>query len=230
MKILDVGCGPGNITCDLAKLVPHGSVVGSDRSREVVDAATQLAKERGVTNVEFEVGNVFSLEYPDDTFDVVHAHQVLQHVGDASSAVREMRRVVKKGGIVAARDMVDYHHWPEVSELVRFRDVFFRISKEMGAIPGIGRQYRKVTREAGFGVEQVRITNSFWSFAAQEELDFWCGMWAERVLKSDFKDNAIKFEASTLDELEQISTAWDKFRKTEDAWAAVSHGEMICHK
>src|SRR5690349_25086699 len=71
MSILDVGCGPGTITVDLAELVAPGRVVGIDSSPEVVEQARAHAAERGVTNVEFRVGDAYALEFADGEFDVV---------------------------------------------------------------------------------------------------------------------------------------------------------------
>ncbi|WP_234426158.1 class I SAM-dependent methyltransferase, partial [Streptomyces kebangsaanensis] len=107
MRILDIGCGPGTITADLAELVPDGHVTGVDRAAGVLERARATAGERGLSNVDFAVADVHALEYPDDTFCVVHAHQVLQHVGDPVRALREMRRVTRPGGYVAVRD-ADY--------------------------------------------------------------------------------------------------------------------------
>jgi SAM-dependent methyltransferase len=59
-----------------------------------VAKARAVADERGLKNVEFAVADVHALDFPDDSFDVVHAHQVLQHVGDPVQALREMKRGV----------------------------------------------------------------------------------------------------------------------------------------
>src|SRR4051812_2720912 len=102
--LLDLGCGPGTITADLATQVTPGRVV----ALEITDAALDLARaeiaSRGLTNVDFTVGDVHRLDFADDSFDVTHAHQVLQHVADPVAALREMRRVTRPGGLVAARD------------------------------------------------------------------------------------------------------------------------------
>jgi ubiquinone/menaquinone biosynthesis C-methylase UbiE len=104
MHILDVGCGPGTITADLAKLVPEGHVTGIERSAEdVLQAARDQAAAQGISNITYAIDDVLSLSFPDNSFDVVHAHQVLQHVSDPVLALKEMYRVVKPGGIVAAR-------------------------------------------------------------------------------------------------------------------------------
>lgn len=91
MSILDVGCGPGTITAGLADRVPAGHVTGIDAEPGVLEQASGLAA--GRDNLSFATGDVYALDYPDDAFCVVHAHQVLQHLGDPVVALREMRRV-----------------------------------------------------------------------------------------------------------------------------------------
>src|SRR2546430_2631838 len=103
-RVLDVGCGPGTITADLAARVPGGDVTGIDAAADVLAQARQEAERRGLDNVRFDTGDVYHLDFADGTFDVVHAHQVLQHLTDPGAALREMRRGCRPGGLVAARD------------------------------------------------------------------------------------------------------------------------------
>src|SRR6201997_940828 len=103
-RVLDVGGGPGTITADLAARVPDGDVTAIDAAADVLAQARQEAERRGQRNVRFGTGDVYRLEFADGTFDVVHAHQVLQHLTDPVAALREMRRGCKPGGIGAARD------------------------------------------------------------------------------------------------------------------------------
>ena len=92
MRVLDVGCGPGTITMDLADIVgPEGRVTALERTDDALDLARAEAAARGTTNVDFVVGNVQDLDLADRSFDVVHAHQVLQHVDDPVRALREMQ-------------------------------------------------------------------------------------------------------------------------------------------
>src|SRR6478735_4813076 len=105
MRLLDVGCGPGTITLDLHDVLgPHGHVTALEVSDEALDLAREEASRRLVTSVEFRVGDAEALDLPDDSYDVVHAHQVLQHLADPVTALAEMRRVCRGGGLVAARD------------------------------------------------------------------------------------------------------------------------------
>ena len=97
MGLLDVGCGPASVTADLAELVAPGRVVGLDASPAVLDIARALLAERGLRDrVELMEGDVFALPFDDDTFDVVHAHQLLQHVADPVLTRSEERRVGKE--------------------------------------------------------------------------------------------------------------------------------------
>ena len=107
LSLLDVGCGPGTITADLAALVAPGPVTAVDQFADVLNVARAEIERSNLSNVSFAAADVHRLDCPDDVFDVVHAHQVLQHVADPVQALREMRRVCAPGGIVAARD-ADY--------------------------------------------------------------------------------------------------------------------------
>src|SRR5437016_5580082 len=80
LDLLDVGCGPGTITMDLAERVAPGRVVGIDSQSEVIARADELRQRRDRANVKFSVGDVYALRFDDARFDVVHAHQVLQHL------------------------------------------------------------------------------------------------------------------------------------------------------
>src|SRR5262245_66592526 len=83
-NVLDLGCGPGTITADIGRRVAPGRVLGIDASADVIAQARRDAG--GGPNVEVSVGDLYRLDTPDDTFDIVHAHQVLQHLPDPVGA------------------------------------------------------------------------------------------------------------------------------------------------
>src|SRR2546429_784536 len=126
MALLDVGCGPGTITVDLAARIAPGRVTAVEVSADALELARAEAERRGRSNIEFVVSDVHALDLPDDTFDVVHAHQVLQHVADPVAALREMRRVTRPGGIVAARDgdYAGFIWFPALPELDQWLAVY----------------------------------------------------------------------------------------------------------
>lgn len=165
-RVLDIGCGPGTITADLAALVAQGSVTGLDAAEGVLETARAAAAERGLSNVEFTTGDVHALAFPDAAFDVVHAHQTLQHVGDPVAALREMRRVCAPGGLVAVRD-ADYggmFWYPEVPVLDEWLDLYRRVAVSNGGVPDAGRRLHAWAREAGFA--NVTLSTSTWTFSS----------------------------------------------------------------
>lgn len=93
MTLLDVGCGPGTITVELAARLrgPGGDGRVTAPTGAALDLARAEAAGRGQDNVGFAVADVHAPGFADDPFDVVHAHQVLQHVGDPVRALRRRR-------------------------------------------------------------------------------------------------------------------------------------------
>lgn len=225
-RLLDVGCGPGTITVDLAERVAPGEVVAIDLVPEVLDGARRLAAERGAS-VRFQPGDVYALDFADGAFDVVHAHQVLQHLTDPVAALREMRRVARPGGVVAARDG-DYGAftwYPESPGLERWRDLYHQVTAANGAEANAGRRLLSWARRAGF--DQVVAGAGVWSCATPEDRAWWSGTWADRAIHSDFARQALDYGLATEDDLHALSEAWVEWGAADDGWFAVLHGEII---
>ena len=226
-SILDVGSGPGTITVDLARRVRPGRVIGIDSSPEIVARAAGLAASEGVANVEFRVGDAYALEFDDATFDVVHAHQVLQHLGRPVDALRDFRRVLKPGGIVAVRD-VDYGGviWnPPSAGLTRWLELYHDVHAWNGGEADAGRRLKSWAREAGF--TDLEASASTWVFSTTLEREWWGTSWAERATESQFAAHAIESGHSNPDELRQIAGAWREWAADEDGWLLMPHGEVI---
>ncbi|MEV0201135.1 class I SAM-dependent methyltransferase [Nonomuraea sp. NPDC050691] len=226
MTLLDVGSGPGTITADLAARVAH--VTASEVSAEALELARAEVSARGVANVAFAVADVHALDFPDDTFCVVHAHQVLQHVGDPVRALREMRRVTKPGGISAARDSdyAAFAWYPRIPALDDWMALYQRVARGNGGEPDAGRRLLSWARAAGF--EDVTAGSSTWCFATPEDRAWWGGMWAERVLSSAMADQALATGAATHDDLRCMSDGWREWAAAEDGWMSILHGEILC--
>ncbi|MFF5932869.1 methyltransferase domain-containing protein [Streptomyces sp. NPDC012508] len=228
LDVLDVGCGPGTITADLAALVAPGRVTAVDAADDVLDKARAVAAERGAVNVEFAVADVHALDFPDDSFDVVHAHQVLQHVGDPVRALREMRRVCRPGGVVAARDS-DYGSfawYPEPPALEVWQELYHRVARANGGEPDAGRRLFSWARQAGF--TDITTTAGTWCYATPEERAWWSGLWADRTTESVYAKLVVEGGHATPDTLHAISEAWREWGRQEDAWFMVPHGEVLC--
>lgn len=229
-SVLDVGCGPGTITIDIAARVAPGLVVGVDASADVVAQAAATAAARELSNVRFVTGDAYALDFADETFDVVHAHQTLQHVRDPVAVLREMARVTKPGGVIAARD-ADYGGmiwYPLLAGLTRWMAMYQAVHHANGSEPDAGRRLRAWAMEAGFS--SVTSTGSTWCFADDAERAWWGSLWADRVRKSGLGVQAVERGIATDADLDDIAEAWHDWIKAPGAWFAVPNGEIICRK
>ena len=225
MSILDVGSGPGTITADFAQRVAPGRVVGTDASADVV---AQSGAEHTAANLSFEVGDAYGLPYGDGEFDVVHAHQVLQHVERPVDMLRELGRVAGADGLVAARD-VDYPGviwYPLIPALDEWLALYLVTHRSVAGEPAAGRRLKAWAREAG--LREVRASASLWLFEDEDDRAWWGGMWADRVLQSAFADAA---RATGADDalLHRISDGWREWAAAEDGWLLMPHGEILAH-
>jgi len=227
MDVLDVGAGPGTITLDLARLVAPGRVRGIDASAEVIAHAESDRAAAATANVEYAVDDAYALASEDGAWDVVHAHQVLQHLSRPVDALREFRRVVRPGGIVAVRD-VDYEGtfwWPRVPALDEWHALYLAVHRGTSGEPDAGRRLKAWAREAGF--VRVDAGASVWVFESAEERAWWGGLWAERALHSSFAENALRLGLADQPALERISAGWREWAASEDGWLLMPHGEVL---
>ena len=106
MRVLDVGCGTGVVTRDVAARVgSRGAAVGVDPSRSLLDVARRRAREGGAPDRPiFRAGDGVALPFPRASFDAALAVTVLLHVPAGDAILREMIRVTPPGGRVAALD------------------------------------------------------------------------------------------------------------------------------
>ncbi|MGH3367617.1 MAG: methyltransferase domain-containing protein [Nocardioidaceae bacterium] len=226
MSLLDVGCGPGTITADLAELVSPGSVTGVERSLGVLDIARrQAAGHSG--GVDFVVSDVHALGFRDDAFDVVHAHQVLQHLADPVHALREMGRVCAPGGTVAVRDS-DYaaFRWqPELPELDEWLHLYRTLARDNNGEPDAGRLLPRWVRDAGF--TDVVATSSSWCFETPQDRQWWGRTWADRVVGSQLAEQAVSSGAASTADLTRIARGWLTWAAAADGWMKVPHQEVL---
>lgn len=228
LSLLDVGAGPGTITVDLAARLAPGTVTATETSPEALDLSRVEAERAGQTNVDFAVADVHAMRFADASFDIVHAHQVLQHVSDPVTALTEMRRVCRPGGVVAARDSdyAAFNWFPRLPELDEWLAIYRRVARLNGGEPDAGRYLESWAKAAGF--TDVTASASVWRFDTPDDRAWWGGMWAERIQQSDLARRAVETGEATPADLARISRAWLEWAATDDAWLTVPHGEIIC--
>jgi ubiquinone/menaquinone biosynthesis C-methylase UbiE len=229
MTLLDVGCGPGTVTVDLARILAGGSVIGVDAAPEVLGAARDHAAAVGYGNVSFREASAYELPFDDGSFDVVYAHQLLQHLSDPVAALREMRRVTKPGGLVAVRD-VDYKAmvcYPESRGLTEWNTLYHEVTRAYGFEPDAGRRLFSWVQAAGFDPASIVPSASTWCYATPTDRQWWGQVWAERCVSSNFAVQAIETGLADDVALEMLADDWRTWAQAPDGWFAVLHGEVL---
>jgi ubiquinone/menaquinone biosynthesis C-methylase UbiE len=227
MRLLDVGCGPGTITTGLAEAVAPGRVTAIDVADDVLEVARSVAAERGVANVTFEQASVYDLPYEAGSFDVAYAHQVLQHLAKPVNALREIRRVLQPGGLVAVRDG-DYQtmvSWPHSEQIDRFLALYREVASRNGADADAGRRIPSWLAAAGF--EEIEVTATTWMFRERDEVLNWGDSWAERVTHSSLAEQAVNYGLATSEELEWIADGWRAWARDPEALFMFIHVEGL---
>lgn len=223
--LLDVGSGPGTITADLARLVDRVTAV------EVNDEAAALTRaeldRQAITNAAVVVGDVHALGLADDSVDVVHVHQVLQHVADPVQALRELARVTRPGGVVGVRDSdyAAFAWYPRLPGLGRWLGLYDAAARANGGEPDAGRHLLAWAHAAG--LLDVTASSSTWCYATPESRAWWGGMWAERITGSRLADQLLAEGRATRDELEEVADAWRTWAEDPDGWISIPHGELV---
>ena len=230
-NILDCGCGPGTITIGLARAVSPGRVTGIDIEKTQIERARELAHQSGLTNIDFKVGSIDQLPFPNDSFDVVYANAVLEHLRDPLQALEEFRRVLKIGGIVALRD-ADLEFLaiggPHEALLRRSCTIMAEQWQHVSGNPYIGRNLRSLLNQAGYVNSEGMSTTEY--FGASEAT-----RWFGEFMAGYFEDCHVNerlslLKLATMKELDAIKAAWRDWRESPDAFATVLWCEALGRK
>jgi SAM-dependent methyltransferase len=227
-RLLDVGSGPGTITADLARLVREVVAI------EITDEAAALTRteldQQGLVAVDVRVGDAHVLDLADGEVDVVHAHQVLQHLADPVTALREMARVTRPGGVVGVRDSdyAAFAWYPRLPGLDRWLELYRDAARSNGGEPDAGRHLLAWAHAAG--LHDVMATSSTWCFATPEARAWWGGMWADRVTGSALAEQLVHEGRASPEDLREVADAWLAWAADPDGWISVPHGELVVTK
>jgi ubiquinone/menaquinone biosynthesis C-methylase UbiE len=184
-RVLDVGCGSGAITYDMAQLT-DAEIVALDVDPEMVSTARRLLAD--LPHVSVMEGDAAKLPFEDESFDLVVFTLVLIHIKDQEKGMREMARVTKKGGVVLATLEPDYEGMfghPEGP----FIELWKKTVKGLGADLTTGRRLKALFNQAGLRTEVGMNTEGELLFLNDDEKrlrNFKEGFWAtEKILKAD---------------------------------------------
>jgi SAM-dependent methyltransferase len=149
---LDIGCGSGDVTFELARRVgPDGRVVGADIDRTKLQLADEEAETLKLSNVEFKAVDI--RERPSQpSFDLAYARFVLTHLSDPASAVDCFHHHLKPGGtlIVEDIDFSGYFVDPPCSAFDRYVELYCTAVRKRGGDPNIGSRLPLLLKQGGF--------------------------------------------------------------------------------
>lgn len=225
-KVLDVGCGPGTITVGFAAHVPQGSVTGLDISPDVLEQARSLTNLP--SNVSFIQGDLLKgLGMEDDQYDVVFNSQLFPHLNSKDmrlTALREMRRVLKPGGILGSRDAAELHFYPRKHGLDHLWAE--NMAKALGALLP-GGDMPGLFGEIGFDGAKVKIGAGTTVYSGTESRTWFVDACLGRLQDGEpFRESWRRVGISD-DEVDECKKALGKWAQDEDAWYVALHAEVL---
>jgi SAM-dependent methyltransferase len=215
LACLDVGCGGGDATFELARRVaPGGRAVGTDIDPVKLDLARQEAAERGLENAEFLLSDVREASAA-PAFDVVYSRFLLTHLDDPASAVGAFYRQVRPGGVVAVED-IDFSGCfthPESRAFRRFHELYCAVVRRRGGDPNIGPRLPSLLKQCGFADVGVAVVQPV---GTRGEVKLINPLTMENITETVLQDGL-----ATRAEVDQVVRELYEFAADEDTLAGV---------
>ncbi|EMC96614.1 hypothetical protein BAUCODRAFT_122602 [Baudoinia panamericana UAMH 10762] len=209
LRLLDVGCGPGSITCGLARLVPGAEVVGLDMSETVLEAARMEANSQGVTNVN---------------------HRCIAHLQHHVSAINELARVSRKGGgrLCMREGILPTFMWyplnPTLDEAWR---AIMAAYEANGALTDAGRRLKAWAVEAGVLRETICVHGRIMVLRYTGAPEALGAAWPARVSEGSLAERVVDIGAASRERLTEYAEAWRQWIDDEDGLFMLMHGQVI---
>lgn len=198
MRVADLGCGVGTVTHMLAEMVgPDGHVVGVDVSDDQLEEARERIESAGVTNASFVHASATGTGLPRGSFDLVYCRFLLIHLADPEACLREMRALLKHGGVLVCEDgdLTSAGSEPP-SALDIFADLFGRLGPTRGLDYTLGRRLYHMVGAAGFDSVSIRLNQPV-SWRGEEK----------RLLEWSVAEAAQAFVSAGLIEADELELA-----------------------
>ncbi len=226
-KVLDFGCGPGTLSVGLARAVEPGELHGIDMEASQIELARAAAAGGGHENATFHVGDVTALPFEDDYFDVAHCHTLLMHVPDTEATLREVKRVLKPGGLIAGREAIISSAFmaPADDAVQGAWDTFARLVAANRGHPHMGKHLKARFLDAGF--TEARASASFDMYSASEDVAFFHTFVSGWFFSPDVVAAATKFGLATQEQFDGWRHALDEWKSHPGAFGAIAFGECL---
>ena len=227
MNILDCGCGPGSITVGLAEVVAPGQTVGIDINERQIAQAQTVASNQGILNVRFETGSVYDLPFSDGSLDAVFCSAVLSHLRDPLTALTEIYRVLRSGGVVGIRnpDTDGQVVAPNDPILTRSLELYASIIAANGGNAKIGKHQRALLRQAGF--VQVETSAVYEVYSSDTAVQYWGQLFAQGFGEKEAIEQSSQLGLADADAVLDMSKAWAQWAHNVDAFFADAWFEAV---
>ncbi len=159
MACLDIGCGGGDVSFDIARLIePGGTVLGMDFDEVKIDMARAEAQAAHIANIEFRVADIDEYELPPG-FDLAHVRFVLSHLPDPKKVLTKIWNALRPGGVivVADSDWSGYFSEPDSPFVRRHVELYTQAVKRRGGDPNIGPRLPALLTQSGFGNVHMNV-------------------------------------------------------------------------
>ena len=207
-RVLDIGCGLGNLLSQLAENNPDSFFTGIEISREQYDTA--LVNTKHLNNLELRLQDALQADLPENHFDIIYCRYFLEHVPDPQAIVGKMYTALKPGGkiVVQENDLHNVLYYPEIEKHDGVKDAFCQLQIEMGGNPYIGREIYALFSPFDFSEVQLHIEPEIYTDREPEQFQLWMSnslhilKGARENLLAKHRVEAADFDA-VLQEMEQ---------------------------
>jgi SAM-dependent methyltransferase len=208
MRVLDVGCGPGDVSSIAARLVgPTGTVLGVDAAPEMIELAGARAAEQGLSAVHFKRAGIdtITLEEP---VDAVVGRLILMHLPDPAATLRRLSTFVRPGGVIAfsENDITGTRSIPDLPLFHQVTTGIARAFEAMGLSPQFGTTLHTIFTDAGLGAPRMTLGTPIGTAADTDMLAYAAEVW--RLVSPIAKQ-----EGFDIDELADIDNFVPQFRQ-----------------
>ncbi|MGO9385357.1 MAG: class I SAM-dependent methyltransferase [Mycobacterium sp.] len=208
MRVLDVGCGPGDVSLIAARLVgPSGTVLGVDAAPQMIELARARAAEQGLSAVRFIQAAIDAIA-PDEPVDAVIGRLILMHLPDPAATLRHLSSFVRSGGVVAfsENDINGARSIPDIPLFAQVTEGIARAFEAMGLSPRFGTKLHTIFAGAGLGAPQLTHGTPIGTAAETNILAYAAEVW--RLVSPIAQQRGF-----TIDELADIDNFVPRFRR-----------------
>jgi ubiquinone/menaquinone biosynthesis C-methylase UbiE len=179
MRVLDVGCGPGDVSFAAARLVgPTGTVLGVDAAPEMIELARARAAEQGLTTAHFTQAGIDAIAL-DEPVDAVVGRLILMHMPDPAATLRHLSSFVRPGGVIAfsENDITATRSIPDIPLFGQVTAGIARAFEALGLSPQFGNTLHTIYADAGLGAPHLTLGTPIGTAADTDILAYAAEVW-----------------------------------------------------